>query len=1623
VADETLKPMPMTSISLLRLRRIPLAATLSGLLFAPLLHGQTIQVTNCTSDALLAGISNALSQGIVTGTRRATVEVTCTNVILFDGFIWISNTVFSGYHEVVVSNATGQPLMISGNTALTNRSSPLFLIGPGVRFGLHGFTLANSDNTNGGAILNYGWLELTDCVVSNNRALGPHGAEGRAGSDSASHIGGNGGPGGNGARGAGGAIFNAGTTCINRCTFSTNGAFGGDGGGGGPGGDGAIQGGDGGGGGQGGNALGGAIYSLGSLAVTNSAFFDNYTVGGLGGPGGTNGAGPIPSYIGRGGAGGTAWGGGICSLGSATLVGSAFARNRAFGAESAGAGTGLHPVDGREGASSFGGGFCNRGTSVVVNCTFNGNETIGGQGGNGSTTDFLGGDGGHGGNAWGGNIYNNAQLFLTNCTVAAGGAIPGLGGAGGGGFASTNSPVAFPGDDGAEGANRGSNLANDGGTFFLRNCLIANPPNGTNTVITTNVVEVTTNVPTTVVVVSTNLYGTTNCVQLPTNCLTAVVLTNTVLTFAVTTNLYISSDTNYPACEPVDDPDCFSTVVLTNLVLRNGAWILSVTTNSFLDPDCSEEGCYSLLVTTNVVAISNVVTTNLLVLPSNTTCFVADCPTNIVLTNLVVLNVPTFVGYATNYVTNTTVTAGFNAEGLFADGGYNLSSDATPSFSGTSRNNLDPLLGFFGDHGGPTPTLNLLERSPAIDQGDPGFCLPTDQRGTNRVFGARCDIGAFEYAFFRIRGRITDGVNPLGDVTVTATNRSDSSVRSTITSSDGTYLLNVPPGTYTVSAQRTRFTFNPAAQTVSVEILGQSGRNVDFTGFQSYTISGQILYQGVGLAGIRVNLGSLTDVTDSQGSYILGPLPPGTHTITPVSSAYSFQPAAITTNVVAANLQQVNFVASGIFRVAGRITNALGAPLTNITVTAGNRTRVTDSNGAYSLGRFPPGFLTILPSSPRHVFAPAARLLYLVEDELEVGFLGQPLFNLGGRITNASGAPMIGVLVTVSSNAAVLGTTLTDQTGNYLFANLPEGRYTVAASKSGFAFNPPTQERNLDRDRLSVNFAGSRLFTIGGRITEGADPVRGVVVRIGSTNVVTDAQGFFLQTLPAGSYPVVPTLIGYQFTPTQQVATVGPDAPTLNFAAQTVGFSVRGRITFAGTGLAGVTVHVGDRSLQTEADGSFAILGLAEGEHEVEPVLAGYEFEPPSEVVTLGPSVTGVDFEALGALSISGFVRKNGVGLDGVTVSAGNYGTETVFGGFYFLEALPPGRYLVTPSLKDHVFNPTNRDVTLTNEDAGPLNFTATELFSLSGRITLSEAGLAGVVVHVGDRTTQTAADGTYGFTGLLAGDYEVEPKMPGMKFEPDVELVTLGPSLTNVDFEAMGGLNISGYVRKLGVGLPGVQMEATNIVTLTDDTGFYSFDYLLPGSYTVAPSLANHSFTPASWPVVLTTNDAESVNFAAAELFTIRGRITQDGAGLPGVQVSAAGQTVISDTNGFYLVSNLVAAANLAVVPALSGYFFEPMQALVTLGPSTNGVDFAAGLASATNAVVLSITSTHQQVRLLFQGAALQTYQLQATDRLASPTNWQTLSTNLTADSQGRFEYHEALSTNAPGRFYRTVK
>ena len=166
-------------------------------------------------------------------------------------------------------------------------------------------------------------------------------------------------------------------------------------------------------------------------------------------------------------------------------------------------------------------------------------------------------------------------------------------------------------------------------------------------------------------------------------------------------------------------------------------------------------------------------------------------------------------------------------------------------------------------------------------------------------------------------------------------------------------------------------------------------------------------------------------------------------------------------------------------------------------------------------------------------------------------FTGKIPINIGaalsGRVTNSqNGFGLAGVTVTLSGGASK--TTITDALGNYSFAGLPVGNYTVTPSLAGYDFAPASANATLP-GAGAVDFAGTQqtgvyslsvLVFTSGRL--GGAGVPGVTMALtGPVNatLVTDSQGrVVFGGLPNGAYVVTPSSGAFNFRPTTRNVTI-----------------------------------------------------------------------------------------------------------------------------------------------------------------------------------------------------------------------------------------------------------------------------------------------------------------------------------------------------------------------------------------------------------------------------------------------------------------------------------------------------
>jgi hypothetical protein len=155
----------------------------------------------------------------------------------------------------------------------------------------------------------------------------------------------------------------------------------------------------------------------------------------------------------------------------------------------------------------------------------------------------------------------------------------------------------------------------------------------------------------------------------------------------------------------------------------------------------------------------------------------------------------------------------------------------------------------------------------------------------------------------------------------------------------------------------------------------------------------------------------------------------------------------------------------------------------------------------------------------------------------------------------------------------------------------------------------------------------------------------------------------------------------------------------------------------------------------------------------------------------------------------------------------------------------------------------------------------------------------------------------------------------------------------------------IGGVITSSGssAGISGVTVSVSGGSTTTGANGAWAITGLPNGSYTVTPSLAGYTFSPANRAVTIASADVTGQNFtgtATVTTYSITGA-----AGTANATVSYSGPvsgSAVADASGNYSISNLT-AGTYTLTPSKSGFTFSPTSLLVTVSPSATGKNFIA--------------------------------------------------------------------------------
>jgi len=227
---------------------------------------------------------------------------------------------------------------------------------------------------------------------------------------------------------------------------------------------------------------------------------------------------------------------------------------------------------------------------------------------------------------------------------------------------------------------------------------------------------------------------------------------------------------------------------------------------------------------------------------------------------------------------------------------------------------------------------------------------------------------------------------------------------------------------------------------------------------------------------------SATTTADGAGNYSFSGLANGTYTITPGHAGYTFNPSSKTATVNGTSVPGINFTATAqigpTFSITGTISPITGGSGSKVTLSgAAAATTTTDSAGNYIFSGLANGTYAVTPSHTGYTFTPSVQQAVVSGANVTgVNFTAQsnPTFSISGIISPITG----GSGSTVALSGAAAATTVADSSGNYAFAGLGSGSYTVTPANTGYTFSPPNQSVTISTASVgSINFTATPQVT------------------------------------------------------------------------------------------------------------------------------------------------------------------------------------------------------------------------------------------------------------------------------------------------------------------------------------------------------------------------------------------------------------------------------------------------------------------------------------------------------------------------------------------------------------------
>jgi hypothetical protein len=479
-------------------------------------------------------------------------------------------------------------------------------------------------------------------------------------------------------------------------------------------------------------------------------------------------------------------------------------------------------------------------------------------------------------------------------------------------------------------------------------------------------------------------------------------------------------------------------------------------------------------------------------------------------------------------------------------------------------------------------------------------------------------------------------------------------------------------------------------------------------------------------------------------------------------------------------------------------------------------------------------------------------------------------------------------------------------------------------------------------------------FDVSGRVVDGAaNGIGGVTVSLtgsATRSTTTDSNGNYAFTnLPGGgNYTVTPTSGSYAFSPASQTLNNLSANRFVNFFGTRTVVQLGGRVADASNnGLGGVTVALsGSQTATTTTDGAgnYSFTNLAAGgSYTVTP--QGGTYSPATQQFNnLGADATA-NFTRLAALACTpppaGLVAwypgdgntndivggNDGTLQNGATFAAGHVGQAfSVDGVDDFVQVADNPAASVGNSVTVDAW--VNLRAYSTGNDFSPVISKWNSLNGVNKR-----SYFLGINPEGNPRFVASAADGS--FASAISPGFNTVPlntftHIAGV-FDSSAQTLRLYVNgvergvVTNVGFNTIGDNDEPLLIGATDYGQFVNNRQFTN--GLIDEVEVF-----------------NRALTQAEIQAIFNAGSAGKCRPSAANA-TLTGRVTNGGAGLPGVTVTLSGAvsaTVQTDASGNYAFANLTVGGNYTVTPAHPLYVFAPARADINNLSASQVINFA---------------------------------------------------------------------------------